>query len=393
MDQNTIRSNVNYFKLADEAQMGELSSLLQEKHKSKQCALQQALGETTQFLTTHIPGNMEMVEEKQLKRRLYSENSFSSNSSEEDGVVPKKKSARSCKGKIYQELINSGQIAPLVKKSKSSVRLAETLLQDGSGKQSSLVREVDMDREALLGIGQSRSLSETENALPCDIGNFDLEEKIKELPALSLDDYLQRKRNTKKKKKFSTNSKKRNNKGNNDNLYINLKSPTPVSQPTTPTKCNSSPFLHHHQHQQQQQQQQQSQQSQHYQQQQHQQKQQHATAVAVVGSQKRKARKESITRRDVSAIENEVASVLTINGCCYLQETPLAITYNGSCEKDINMTDNKCADVTALNLASCPSPLNQRSVEILNNLNDNISSTSDLLILAEVAANRTELNH
>uniref|UniRef100_A0A1A9ULA1 HMG box domain-containing protein n=1 Tax=Glossina austeni TaxID=7395 RepID=A0A1A9ULA1_GLOAU len=279
LDQNTIRSNVNYFKLADEAQMGELSSLLQEKHKSKQCALQQALGETTQFLTTHIPGNMEMVEEKQLKRRLYSENSFSSNSSEEDGVVPKKKSARSCKGKIYQELINSGQIAPLVKKSKSSVRLAETLLQDGSGKQSSLVREVDMDREALLGIGQSRSLSETENVLPCDIGNFDLEEKIKELPALSLDDYLQRKRNTKKKKKFSTN------------------------------------------------------------------------------------------------------------------KTPLAITYNGSCEKDINMTDNKCADVTALNLASCPSPLNQRSVEILNNLNDNISSTSDLLILAEVAANRTELNH
>lgn len=77
--------------------MGDLSQLMLDKSKAtKQCAdLQQALGETSQFMSAHITGSAEALEENHLKRRFHNENSFSSNSSEEDMLEPKKKSARS----------------------------------------------------------------------------------------------------------------------------------------------------------------------------------------------------------------------------------------------------------------------------------------------------------
>ncbi|XP_061401072.1 putative uncharacterized protein DDB_G0282499 [Musca vetustissima] len=416
-------SNRNYFKLADEAQMGDLSQLMQNKSGPQQCALQQALGETSQFIRSHITGNVddtELVETKSLKRPLYNENSFSSNSSEDDTLIPKKKISRSCKGKIYQELINSGQIAaPAIKKSKSMQRFTTELSSQQSNmccssdtpimmgghryanevNNQSIVNANNNNNNASMQMDRRNNFdlnSEATNTSSPDMVSFDLEEKIKELPALSLDEYLQRKRNTKKKKKFTTSGKKRSKCGNN----------TASGGQGTNGNKNQQPHygtLEARIIQQRKQQQQ------------------------AVGSQKRKARKESITRRDVSAIEEEVASLLpvTINGSCYYQEAttlPLsAITSSyKSNTKDMNSPSSPnsskptspiiplisttatimtTAAVTAVTptsqrALSTPGGETEMSKESLTNntntLNDNISSTSDLLILAEVAANRTE---
>ncbi|KAM7350662.1 bobby sox isoform 1-T4 [Cochliomyia hominivorax] len=391
----------NYFKLADEAQMGDLSQLMQDKTKTiKQCAdLQQALGETSQFMSAHITGNSDVLEENHLKRRYHNENSFSSNSSEDDVLEPKRKTSRSCKGKRYQELINSGQIATAVKKSSksSTERLAKSAT--GSGGNGVGIGNMDNAFEGNLkqchgninnfnnkletsNICQKRSISECENLMSYDLNGFDLEERIKELPALNLDDYLQRKRNTKKKKKFSSNGKKRgqrssnhnNNNNNNNESNLNQKQSSNESLLQKAKQQNAMPP---------------------------------AAPPTAVGSQKRKARKESITRRDVSAIEQEVASLLplTINGCCYLQaiekdtETTSAIT--PPLPQTLNVTTTSpiipLQQKTSTTTSTCTTT-SSVSIDIFNNnnsnntLNDNISSsTSDLLILAEVAANRTEL--
>ena len=363
--------------------MGDLSQLMENKSKStKQCAdLQQALGETSQFMSAHITA--ETLEENSLKRRFYNENSFSSNSSEDDIMEPKKKSARSCKGKRYQELINSGQIVTAIKKSKSSTRLSgsnDTAANSEMNLKQNFTNLNNNDNNfANNNICQKRSVSESDNILSYDLNGFDLEERIKELPALDLDEYLQRKRNTKKKKKFSASGKRRGQRNNNNANDVNNKN-----------KHNKSPQAT---------------------------QQIRKNTTTAVGSQKRKARKESITRRDISAIEQEVASLLplTINGCCYFQEAPTTSKYMQSIEKDTK-------PITSLNVIIPPSeetsstiiplespvsvdilinntntnPINNNNNNNKNNNNSNkingntsSSSTSDLLILAEVAANRT----
>lgn len=296
---------------------------------------------------------------------------------------------RSCKGKRYQELINSGQIATAVKKSKSSIRLVV-----GGGDNSDVnikqsFSNVNNIISNLSNVCPKRTVSESENMLSYDLNGFDLEERIKELPALNLDDYLQRKRNTKKKKKFSSTGKKRGGqRGNttttssNNNGNLNEKT---IQQIQVTAAAPYQQIAKHHQQ----------------------------AAATAVGSQKRKARKESITRRDVAAIEQEAASLLplTINGCCYFQEAPTALKYRKAIEKDTEATATATSTSQSLNnVTSTTSPIiplqqlnsaSSVSVDILNNisfnnnntLNDNISSTSDLLILAEVAANRTELKH
>lgn len=116
----------NYFKLADETQMGELSSLLQVQVQEKDYALQQVLSETSQFLSAHMPGatgNQPASASTGLKRSFDSQ---SSNSSEEEGAIgspnKKAKSSRSCKGKIYQELVNSASWRPSTKRARTGIR-------------------------------------------------------------------------------------------------------------------------------------------------------------------------------------------------------------------------------------------------------------------------------
>jgi len=102
--------------------------------------------------------------------------------------------------------------------------------------------------------------------------------------------------------------------------------------------------------------------------------------LQAVGSQRRKARKESITRRDVSAIEQEVASILplTINGSYYFNQSGAPKAVNAS------VTSSSTSPPLSSNSSSSSSSLSSQPAF------DVTSSTSDLLILAEVAANRTE---
>ncbi|XP_017085711.1 uncharacterized protein LOC108117693 isoform X1 [Drosophila eugracilis] len=345
----------NFFKLADETQMGELSSLLQVQVQEKDYALQQVLSETSQFLSAHMPTGNQVGNAN--KRSLPDSNS--SNSSEEEAAISgssskKAKSSRSCKGKIYQELVNSGQLAAIAKKSKARSPPAGNISGNfgdiplNPGPNTPPVSPPERQDSCPDSMQKHiRSVSESSSS-----GFFDLEEKIKELPALSLDAYLQRKRSTKKKKKFSGSKKQRNSNSTSGSVAS-----TTVSAAATAKGACIAASEHLVRIKQQQQQ------------------------LQAVGSQRRKARKESITRRDVSAIEQEVASILplTINGSYYFNpsETPKAV--------NASATSSSASPPLSSNSSSSSSSLSSQAAF------DVTSSTSDLLILAEVAANRTEL--
>ncbi|EDV34514.2 uncharacterized protein Dana_GF20922 [Drosophila ananassae] len=338
----------NYFKLADETQMGELSSLLQVQVQEKDYALQQVLSETSQFLSAHMPGATgNQPASAGLKRSFDSQ---SSNSSEEEGATgspnKKAKSSRSCKGKIYQELVNSGQLAAINKKGKNRNPTVSGNFTDTSLDAAPNTPPISPPERPQSSRHQ-RSVSESSSS-----GFFNLEERIKELPALSLDAYLQRKRSTKKKKKFSGSRKQRS--ISSSGARAGHSDPAVGAGDLERIK------------------------QQQLQQQQLLQKQQQRQQAAAVGSQRRKARKESITRRDVSAIEQEVASILplTINGCYYFNESPVPKATSGP------------VSIVASNSSS---PLSSNSSSFSSPNLEETSSTSDLLILAEVAANRTEL--
>lgn len=363
----TKSGNNHLFKLADEAQMGELSNLFNGETDNNNCnanqnALQKALGETSQFLNDYMSPTSSTECVQSNKNRPLSENSFSSNGSEDD-ILPKKTS-RACKGKIYQELINSGQISAVSKKMKTP-KLQSNLngyahhivTPSSTSNPTSLDSTNHFSSMCTMLVTSRNNIKITETSpgegfqSNNDLSSFDLEDKIKELPALSLDLYLQRKRNTKKKKKFTSKKRHSNNAVNNKNSgAINITHAPTVSCPNRSREAPSQ---------------------------------------QAVGSQKRKARKESITRRDVTVIENEIASVIplpknfsTINGCYYFNASPDAAI-------------SKCLPFGEIaNSTAAAGANNQRTnVNIFGNLCNDNSSTSDLLILAEVAANRTELTN
>ncbi|KAH8235510.1 hypothetical protein KR032_001722 [Drosophila birchii] len=382
----------NYFKLADETQMGDLSSLLQVQVPEKDYALQQVLSETSQFLSAHMP-----PAGRGGKRSLPDSNS--SNSSEEEAAAAaaaaglssskKAKSSRSCKGKIYQELVNSGQLSAIAKSKSKTLRspsAANLMMLAGGGCGGGNFADISLDaapntppvspperHNDTNSPVHLRSVSESSSS-----GFFDLEEKIKELPALSLDAYLQRKRSTKKKKKFSG-SKKQRNSNSTSGVGVGASAATasvPAPGKVAASMAGTSDHLVRIKQQQQQQQ---------------------AAAAAAVGSQRRKARKESITRRDVSAIEQEVASILplTINGCYYFDQSdaPRALSHsvngNATSLSASPSSSSSSSPPLSSNSSSSSSSLSLSSPAAYDVMT---SSTSDLLILAEVAANRTELN-
>lgn len=165
-----------------------------------------------------------------------------------------KKSTRACKGKRYLEFMSSGKISPSSKKIK--INHPNSPLKSGYDRDcieyrsqysaldhmyASQERPIKNDAQKMDG-----TAIETGDNKLFDASDFDLEEKIRALPALSLDKYLSRKRETKKKKKI------------NSKRLIHTKSPQTIGE--AKERIRNS----------------------------------------MVGSQKRKARKESITRRDIS---------------------------------------------------------------------------------------------
>ena len=308
----------NFFKLADEAQMGDLSSLMSNNNHSN------ILHNSLKRQHHQGPG----FTDDSHKRLLFCENSVSSNSSEDTDILARK-TGRSCKGKIYKELMSSGQIAVLPKKTKIA-----------KGERNELLLNKPQQCKSSYSLEIPSELQQQQQQQP-----FDLEEKIKELPALNLDVYLARKRVGKKKKKF--NHKKR----------VSL-------EKSKSSSCSSNKL--------------------------------HSANVAVanhhpnptfkqpqaVGSQKRKARKESITRRDISTINDEVASIIpmskagfnTIQGCYILN--------------DVSVVAEQMKTIPSLCVTTTNNNNNNNTSSLCSS-----SSTSDLLILAEVAAKRTELSN
>lgn len=172
-----------------------------------------------------------------------------------------KKSARACKGKRYLEFMSSGKISPSSKKLKvhhpHSPTSKATYDRDFKEyrQQYSTIDHMYASQDDSLK-HEHRKMNGTDSTGPYDpsidsklfdASDFDLEEKIRALPALSLDKYLSRKRETKKKKK------------------INSKRPTNTKSPQTIGEAKERIRI-----------------------------------SMMVGSQKRKARKESITRRDIN---------------------------------------------------------------------------------------------
>lgn len=111
-----------------------------------------------------------------------------------------KKSSRSCKGKRYQEIMKS-----IAKNGSPNKRLkvkhpnsTANVKENGY---SNKTHERNIDGDGKEGPSTDNQKDMNDKSKMFDASDFDLEEKIKALPALSLDDYLARKRETKKTKK------------------------------------------------------------------------------------------------------------------------------------------------------------------------------------------------
>ncbi|KAJ6633296.1 HMG box transcription factor BBX, partial [Pseudolycoriella hygida] len=142
-----------------------------------------------------------------------------------------KKSTRACKGKRYLEFMNSGKISPSSKKHKLNHPQSPTqkgMFDQDVGEYRSQYSAIDhmyaSQEESMKNTMRKADNMECAGTLDTgdsklfDASDFDLEEKIRALPALSLDKYLSRKRETKKKKKI------------NAKRLVNTKSPQTIGE-------------------------------------------------------------------------------------------------------------------------------------------------------------------
>lgn len=228
-------SEVANFKFADETQMGGLSQLIDSSQAQNRTA------ENDDIERPLLNG---------FKRKFNStvgEGSFSS--SEDDNIESKKpKVGRSCKGKKYQEMKNSGQIITPTKKSR--------LLKSSSVSSSSTDDSKSVGRIIPTGNTETHS--------------FELYNRIKALPALDYDEYLQRKKTSKKVKKINLKKKS----ADKQSQVASQKQPSAEDFKNAALAAK--------------------------------------TKMQIVGSQKRKARKESITRRNVDEFQNIIVNIQTM---------------------------------------------------------------------------------
>ncbi|XP_063700399.1 HMG box transcription factor BBX [Culicoides brevitarsis] len=228
-------NSVGVFKLADETQMGGLSSLLTNSSdnsvqnddvtQDKEQSLQDALSETSNFIVETISSsrtepfvNMRNKSKDPLshpnnvvasangndneisKWKISGQNFEPSTFMYDDEFYRNKKSSRSCKGKRYQEIMKS------IAKTGSPNKRIKIKHVPASNKQNgfdnSKQKEVSTNFDAKEGCSTDIDGKDSfDKSKMFDASDFDLEEKIKALPALNLDEYLARKRETKKTKK------------------------------------------------------------------------------------------------------------------------------------------------------------------------------------------------
>lgn len=241
-----------------------------------------------------------------------------------------KKSSRACKGKRYMEFMNARKVAPIMKKAKlRTTSSSSSASSPGDGQQlngnckqnpNNGVNKIEYENvdhpyanqephrindEQINGSMPSAVAADPSKLY--DANDFDLEEKIRALPARSLDKYLSRKRETKKRKKVGT---KRHNSTNANNGTSNQRTAQSqkIQQPL-PKRSETA--------------------------------QEAKERLMMVGSQKRKARKESITRREVANTMAIVDSVMVKNN----KDKHIQLTTNGTL---INSTTNGTSDLLFL---------------------------------------------
>lgn len=244
-----------------------------------------------------------------------------------------RKASRACKGKRYLEFMNARKAGPVAKKAK--VRTSSFSSSNSSpgcagdhvipnlhfkfNDRSPKVEFENFDHLYANQVphriadryGNATVTSATADTKFYDANDFDLEHKIKALPSRSLDKYLSRKRDTKKRKKIGTKL---------SNIGAIKTEPGSIF----PIKLETALEV--------------------------------KERMMMVGSQKRKARKESITRRDVSSVMTAVDSVV-------IKEEN---------HSNVPMVSNTVA------APMCP--------------NSNSNAASDLLILATIAEAASNIN-
>lgn len=271
------------FKLADEAQMGGLNSLMIDSYEMKanqsdfsSGVLNQSKSDTQNSLfETLSPESKQLTEPcLNMKNHFYSKrpNDTSREMSAYDSKRFKrafdsmhyeyydddftKKTSRACKGKRYQEFMTLTKLSSTSKKTSKSATIVKEEPQasvsgfTGAPEGTMCVKDVtsldvSTNREDLtLDMKKPMNFAIKSEVKLFDASDFDLDTKINELPCLNLDDYLAKKKDTKKKKKIKGKFK-------------------PIIKPRVAIAPEQK--------------------------------------EKIVGSRKRKARKESITRRDVSS--------------------------------------------------------------------------------------------
>lgn len=423
-NQRKLTNNVGVFKLADEAQMGSLSQLCGRDGSSSSSssspnangsdnanstnandnnsgytndsqanALQNALGETSDFLSVamgsceaesdpyqNMRDHANRMETNQMLngKRKASEEHITWNASKKPYSPTESnecRASRSCKGKRYQEFIISGQITSCAKKINPKPRTSATVTSlNGLYKRPEHLSEVGgnhafssynqtspqpnhieiiiPDRlEANSPYGSQPQLDSPNSQKQFDASDFDLEEKIKALPAQCLESYLLRKRETKKKKKIS--SKRRPATSSSAKSYQ-----VPQNRHQQCNQRPSSPKTIFEARE--------------------------RLQNAMVGSQKRKARKESITRRDVNTLNSSSAANSVFDAVGLVQLT----SGTNGCDAKIKVELDPDNYVSSGQLVDGMMTIIKKEPEnITTNTADNSTPTSDLLILAEVATN------
>lgn len=270
------------FKLADEAQMGGLNSLMMDSYEVKTNQSDLSSGVLNQSKLDSHNSLFETLspEAKQLsdpclnmKNHFYSKrpNDTSRELSAYDSKRFKrafdsmhyeyydddysKKTSRACKGKRYQEFMTLTKLSSTSKKTSKSATIVKEEPQTaaaeftGVSEEETYVKDISNVHESScrkfleLDTTKATNIAIKSEVKIFDASDFDLDKKINELPCLNLDEYLTKKKDTKKKKKIKGKFK-------------------PVIKPRVAAPEQKE---------------------------------------KIVGSRKRKARKESITRRDVSS--------------------------------------------------------------------------------------------
>lgn len=271
-----------------------------------QHALHAALGETRKFLQRTISGSSDSDSYGLSSIKCEGDKRSGTPSSpdkcfEFDFEDDSKRTSRSCKGKRYQEFMSGRKMAAAPKKSKmrttsSSSSASVSSAADGSWfghpKPSGLLNgksDEYLDRVYANHMDDgSHPTAHDDNKF--DANDFDLEEKIKALPERDLELYISRKRDTKKRKKVGKRS--------NKSQASKMAAPPPlVAAPLAKAKAETA--------------------------------QEAKERMMMVGSQKRKARKESITRREVTSITATVESVLIGDNFCNAANALSNINANG----------------------------------------------------------------